>query len=55
MARRGRTSERDERGVQWQPATTAMETPEHGGLQVTDRAVTTCRLPQQFHGVEHTF
>ena len=35
--------------------TTAMKTPEFGGLQGTDRAVTTCRLPQRFHGLEHTF
>ena len=35
--------------------TTAMKTPECGGLQGTDRAVTTCRLPQRFRGVEHTF
>ena len=45
----------DERGVQLQPATTAMKTPEHGGLQRMDRAVTTYRLPQRFRGVEHTF
>ena len=36
-------------------ATTAMKTLEHGGLQGTDSAVTTCRLPQQYGGVEHTF
>ena len=54
MAGRGRTLERDERGVQRQPATTAMKTPERGGLQGTDRVVTTCRLPQQFRGLEHT-
>jgi hypothetical protein len=33
--------------------TTVMKTPKHGGLQRTDRAVTTCRLPLQFRGVEH--
>ena len=35
--------------------TTAMKTPERGGLQRTDMAVTTYRLPQRFRGVEHTF
>ena len=35
--------------------TTAMKTPERGGLQGTDRAVTTCHLPQRYRGVEHTF
>ena len=35
--------------------TTAMKAPERGGLQGTDRAVTTYRLPQRFRGVEHTF
>ena len=42
-----------ERGVQQQPATTAMKTPKCGGLRGTDRAITTSRLPQRFHGVEH--
>ena len=50
MAGRGRTSERGERGVQRQPATTAMKTPECGGLRGTDKADTTCHLPQQFRG-----
>jgi hypothetical protein len=40
-----RTSEMGGKGVQWQPATTAMKTPEHGSLRETDRAVTTCHLP----------
>ena len=44
-----------ERGVQRQHETTAIKTPERGGLQMTDRAVTTYRLPQWFRGVEHTF
>ena len=48
-------SERDEKGVQRQHANTAMKTPEHGGLQRTDRAVTTNRLPQQLRRVEHIF
>ena len=42
-----------ERGVQQQPATIAMKTPECGGLQRTDRAVTTCRLPKRYCRVEH--
>ena len=33
--------------------TTAMKTAECGGLQKTDRAVTTYQLPQQFRGVEY--
>ena len=35
--------------------TAAMKAPERGGLQETDMAVTTCRLPQWYRGVEHTF
>ena len=44
-----------EKGVQGQSATTAMKAPEHCGLQGTDSVVTTCRLPQRYRGVEHTF
>ena len=49
----GKDSDWGEKGVQRQSATTAMKTPERGGLQETDRAVTICRLPQQYRGVEH--
>ena len=32
-----------------------MKTPKRGGLQKTDKAVTTYQLPQRFRGMEHTF
>ena len=34
---------------------TAMKTPERAGLRGMDKVVTTCRLPLQYRGVEHTF
>ena len=43
----------DEKGVRRPSATTAMKAPEHGGLLRTDKAVTTCRLPLRYHGVEY--
>ena len=42
-----------EKGVQRPSATTAMKTLERGGLQRTDKAFTTCRLPLRYRGVEH--
>jgi len=42
----------DERGVQRQHATTAIKTHERSKLQRTDMAVTTCRLPLRYRGVE---
>jgi len=53
LAASEKDSDRDEKGVQLQSATTAMKIPECSELQMTDRVVTTCRLPLQFHGVEH--
>jgi len=49
-AERGMTLEMDERRVEWQPATTAVKAPKHGGLQRMNRAVTTCRLPLRYCG-----
>ena len=48
-------SDWDDKGVRRQSTTIAMKALERGGLQGTDKAVTTCRLPQWYHGVEHTF
>ena len=45
----------DEKGVQCPSTTTAMKASGRGGLQRTDRAVTTCYLPLRYRGVEHTF
>ena len=37
--------DRNEKGVRRQSASTAIKTPEHGGLRRTDKAVTTFQLP----------
>jgi hypothetical protein len=52
MARAGATQNGVRRGSSWL-STTVMSTPKHGGLQRTDGAVTTCRLPQRYCGVQH--
>jgi hypothetical protein len=51
MARAGGTQNGMRRGSSGL-STTVMKTLECGGLQGTDKAVTTCRLPLQFCGVE---
>ena len=43
----------DEKGVRRPLATTATKAPERGGLQRMNKAVTTCRLPLRYRGVEH--
>ena len=50
----GKDSDWDEKGVQRQSTTNAMKTPKRG-LQRSDKAVITCRLPLWYRGVEHTF
>ena len=50
----GKDSDWDEKGVQWQSTTNAMKTPKRG-LQRSDKAIITCRLPLWYRGVEHTF
>ena len=46
-------SDKDDKGFQRQSATIVVKTPEHGELQMTDWAITTCRLLLRCHGVEH--
>ena len=55
-ATQGNSSKEEEERQQCKKASLeAKLKQQRGGLRRTDKAVTTCRLPMRYRGVEHTF